>query len=350
MSGELRARLVRFAFVLGLIATVGTVGFMLIERWSFVDALYMSIITLSTVGFGEVGPLTTEGKLFTIGLIVSGVGAVTYAIGAISQSLASEFRGDLRVRRLWRRIEMLQDHFIVCGYGRVGRQVVRDLSDRGASVVIIEVDAERIDSLSDEWPVVRGDGADDEVLKSAGIERARGLVAVTGDDATNVFVTLSARSLREDMTIVARANEPATNPKLLRAGASQVISPYTISGHRIATQLLHPSVTDFLDVVMHTRDLGLWIEEITVRANSSLAGKTFDESEIRSGTGVNVLAVKRPGTDQLITTPSADLTFEAGDMLIGLATNDQLEKLIGLAGDVTHRLSRSESYSDLDLS
>lgn len=335
----------RFFLYAALVLTVtglGTVGYMVVEGWGLVDSLYMTVITLSTVGFGEVAELSDGGRLFTVLLIISGVGTVTYVIGDVGGRIAAGDLGvQLRGRWRQRRIDMVKDHYIVCGYGRVGRQVALDLADRGVEVVVIEVDAERVKDAEDRFGVVVGDAPDDDILQKAGIDRAKGLVAVTGDDATNIFIVLSARTLNPRLTVVSRSNEPNTEPKLLKAGADHVISPYSISGRRIATQLLYPTVTDFFDVVMHSGDLELWLEEVTVHPGSDLDGKTVAVADVRQRTGVNVLAVQRKSGGKLITTPPGDLKFDAGDVVIGLGTGEQLRSLMKLGGDTVRELPRT---------
>lgn len=291
---RIRRRLARFGVIVGTVVGVGTLGYMLLEGWDLIESLYMTVITLSTVGFSEVRPLSQVGRLFTTGLIVAGVGAVTYLFASISQYIVSgELTGSLRKARMQQRIDDLSGHYVICGYGRVGQQVQVDLESKGKECVLVEASEDALKEAPPRTLVVVGDAADDDVLLRAGIERAAGLVAATGDDATNLFVALSAHTLNLDLPIVARANDPATEPKLIRAGATHVISPYTLSGRRIARQLLYPSVTDFLDVVMHSGGLELWLEECHVAAGSDLHNKTAHEAEVRTLTGANVLAVRR---------------------------------------------------------
>jgi voltage-gated potassium channel len=327
---RIRRRLARFGVVFGGVVTVGTLGYMLLEGWDFFESLYMTVITLSTVGFSEVRPLSPVGRLF---LIVAGVGAVTYLFAAISQYIISgELTGSIRKARMQQRIDDLSGHFVICGYGRVGQQVQLDLEGKGKRCVVVEASEDALRDAPPRTQVVVGDAADDDVLLRAGIERAAGLVAATGDDATNLFVALSAHTLNLDLPIVARANDPATEPKLIRAGATHVISPYTLSGRRIARQLLYPSVTDFLDVVMHSGGLELWLEECRIAAGSDLHDKTAHEAEVRKLTGANVLAVRRRDQGAIMTNPPVEMRFEPGDVLIALGTRSQLEALGALAG------------------
>lgn len=325
---DIRRRLTWFLAALFTIAGAGTIGYMAIEGWNFTESFYMTVITLSTVGFSEVRELSDAGRLFTTGLIVAGVAAVAYVFSAFGQYVISgELTGTLRSRRMQQRIDALSKHYLVCGYGRVGQQVVKDLRTKGHACVVVEERETKIADVDPDLLWVAGRADDDDVLKRAGIERAAGLVAATGDDPTNLYVTLSAHTLNPQAVIVARANDPAAEPKLLRAGASHVISPYIISGRRIATQLLYPSLTDFLDVVMHSGQLELWLEECIVWAGSDLHDKTVAEASVRSRYGANILAVRRAGEDGTITNPPSDLRFAPGDVLIALGTREQLAAL-----------------------
>ncbi len=331
-SEEMTRPIRRFLVVLIGIGLAGTIGFMTLEGWNVLDALYMTVITLSTVGFGEIHPISAAGKIFIIVLITAGVGAVAYLFSTLSQYVVSgALTGSFRSRRMQRIIDALSGHFIVCGYGRVGQHVVSDLEDRGRRCVVIESDSTTAERLADRLVVI-GDAADDDALRRAGINRARGLVAATGDDADNLFITLSARSLNPNTLIVARANDPASEPKLLRAGATHVISPFSISGHRIASQLLNPSITDFLDVVMHSADLELWLEEVTVTAGSDLEGKAMETAMLRLEVGANIIAIRRAEHRGFTTVPQTGLQVQSGDVMIALGTQEQLHALSRLAG------------------
>lgn len=329
---EVQRRLVRFVLALLAITAVGTLGYVLIEGWPPFDALYMTVITLATIGFQEVHPLSTAGRAFTMGLIVAGVSAVGYFVNAVGQlALSGELAARLRRRRMQERLEALSGHYVVCGYGRVGQEVVGDLLRRGRRCVVVD-SARPASPAAPDVPFVAGDAANDDVLRQAGIDRARGLVAVTGDDPTNLFVTLSAHALNPKLVIVARANDDATQPKLLRAGAAHVISPNILSGRRIAAQLLNPAVADFLDVVMHSGQLEMWLEEFQVAPGSELHGRTVAAADVRRRTGANVLAVRRHDQGTILTNLPADLTFAPGDILIALGTGEQLAALGRAAG------------------
>ena len=290
-------RLVGVAALLGGLILFGTLGYILIERWTWRDALFMTIITISTVGYGEEVPLSDRGELFTMILIFLGVGSAAYTFTNITNYIiAGELRGVLRRQRMMRNIERMENHFIVCGYGRVGRQVVEELRESGVEVVVIDSDAELSKEL-EELAVyfVIGSATEDETLERAGIRKARGLSSCLPQDANNVFVVLSARSFNPDLTIIARSNLIESAPKLLIAGANQIINPYLITGRRMASELIHPTVVEFLDVVMRRGQLELRIEELTIGEGSTMDGRTLADCDVRGQTGVNVLAVQPAG-------------------------------------------------------
>ncbi len=326
----------RLIVVLGMfvaIILVGTTGYIMLEGWPWTDALYMTLITISTVGFGEIRPLSEQGRMFTAALIVMGVGGAAYTFSTVADYLiAGELRGVLRRQRMQKRIRQMQGHYIVCGFGRMGRQVAGELMrNESVDVVVVERNPELLEAIERLGAIpVHGDAAADGVLEQAGIERAAGLCVCLPHDADNVFTVLSARTLNRTMTIIARANSEESERKLRIAGATHVINPYAISGRRMARQLIHPSVMEFMDVVMHQGQVEFRIEEIQVKAGSSLDGKTLEECNVRRRTGVNVLAVRRP-TGEILTNLAGDFLLRPGDVLIGLGTPKQLEALSRLA-------------------
>jgi voltage-gated potassium channel len=334
-AGEIRRRLLRAVLLLLGVAVVGTAGYVVLEGWTLVEAAYMTAITLTTVGFMEVHPLSPAGRVFTIVLLVGGVTVFFYLIGAFGEFVVSgQLRDYLRGRRMREEIDGLRDHYIVCGFGRVGRQVAADVESWGGRCVVITLDpaqAERLDAVLH----VIGDATRDEVLQAAGIERAAGLVVSTQDDAANVFITLTARALNPSIVIVARSNLASTDQKLRTAGATHIISPYSIAGRRIATQLLYPSITAFLDELVNVSGTDLSLDEVRVRPNSALAGATLSSAGVRSRIGANVIAVRRPGAASVVTNPPADYAFAPDDVLVVLATPEQLDELAALAGDWT---------------
>ena len=340
MNGSPRQRLFeRFApIVAGLLVLpgIGVAGYCWIEGWPVLDALYMTVITLSTVGYMEVHPMSSGGRIFTMGLIVGGGVLAAYAITQLAQIF---FSGEWR--RYWvgqKRRRMLADlsnHFIVCGYGRVGRNVVAELGNEKLPFVVIDLHPEKVAGVQESGALaVQGDAALEGVLREAGIDRARGLVACAKTDADNVFIVLTARSLRPDLTIVARADVEESEAKLRRAGASRVILPYHITGRRMVTMLVRPDVADFLDEVSHTSGLELVLEQIQIAPSSPLVGQTLAAARTRHEFDVTVLACKH-ADGQWNTRPHGETVVAAGAQMIALGAMPQLQKLIGLArGDL----------------
>ncbi|MCC7367273.1 MAG: potassium channel protein [Chloroflexi bacterium] len=319
--------LYRPAAVILAILALGTLGYIVIEGWGTLDALYMTVTTMATVGFGEIHPLTQQGRAFTIGLIVLGVGGALYLLTTMMQFVFEGHLGrNLERRRMDRRIEHLRDHFILCGLGRVGRQVARDFEDAKVPFVVIDSDQAAIDSLASlGYLWVRGDATDDDVLRRAGVERARGLVTCVQSDADNIFVTLSARALRSDLFIVARGNNDDATPKLRRAGADRVVSPYSIGGRQMAMLATRPAAVEFVDRVLGRADIDLLLEDVTVREGSILVGKTVREVGQEIAPGITILAIRR--RLQLVTQPPPDAKVGAGDDLVAIGTSAQLEAL-----------------------
>ncbi len=328
---NLKRRLMDIGFIFGLITILGGVGYWLIEGWSWLDAFYMAIITVTTVGFGEIHPLSPVGRLFTTMLIVLGVASITYAFSALTNYvIAGELGGILERRRMARRVNSMRDHYIVCGFGRVGHQVCVELKREGQPLVVVDANSpsiERARSLG--YPVVVGDAGNDQILQEAGIDRARGLVAAVDSDAANLLVVLSARALNPHLYIVARANLGDTEAKLVRAGADRVISPYSLGGRRMALMLVRPDVVDFLDVVMHDESLELLLEDLTVGQGCALDQCSIGEARIRKVTGANILGLKRK-VGGIVISPEASTILYPGDVLIALGTQQQLEALARL--------------------
>lgn len=330
---ELQAGLLQGLALVGAVVVAGVTGYMTLQGWTFVEALYMTITTLTTVGFMEVRPLDAAGRLFTIGLIVTGVGSFTFLAGRFTEYvIGGSLTGVVRSRRMQHRIDAMAGHQIVCGYGRVGEQVALDLAAEGLAVVVVEKEGRALDRIGDRFPYVIGDATDEDVLTRAGIARAAGLVAASGEDTANIVITLTARGMNGALQIVARGGADETASKLMRAGATHVISPYRLAGRRIAMQLQHPRVSDFLDLVMHSRDLELWLKEVRVGGGSTLAGRTLAECALASELGVTVLAVNDGTGGRLLTPPPPAHRLASGDVLIVLGTNDQLQRLQRAAG------------------
>lgn len=335
---------VRAVLLLTALCALATAGYMAIEGWRFGDALFMAVVVLSTVGLGEPHALSPAGRAFTTGLIIAGVTIAAYLISALGQYVTGGvLTGAFRTRRLQRIVNGLSDHYIVCGYGRVGRQVVADLRRRGCKVVVVESKEALAVAGTDPAPMIFGDATNDSVLSRAGIARARGLVAGTGSDPTNLVITLSARALNADLTIVARASEAAAGPKLLRAGATHVVSPYAMGGRRIASELLSPGVTAFLDTVMHEDELDLWLEEATVSSESPLAGRTINDAVPhavpQSAGRVNLIALRR-ADGAFVTNPASDVRLVPGDTLLAVGPQDAVQQLGARASGRPARMTK----------
>ncbi len=311
------------------ILVAGTVAYSILGL-GFIDALYQTITTISTVGFREYGEPTTAWKITTMVVILVGVGAALYTLGAVLEALVEGRLGDGRSRRrMERRVAAMENHTIICGWGRVGRAIYASLAGNGDDVVVIDVDPERAATAGDS--VVAGDATDDEVLRRAGIERARCLVVALVNDADNVYVTLSARALRPDLLIVARARNEAAVAKLLQAGANRVVNPQQIGGARMAALATQPAVADFLDVVMHDGSLEFRLAEAEVAGGSRFVGRTVQDAQIRDDTGALVLAVREPD-GSFVTNPSPSHTLQAGQVLIAIGTAAQVASLQSAAG------------------
>lgn len=310
----------------------GTIGYMSIERWNLLDGLYMTVITLATVGFEEVHPLDASGKLFTIILITTGVVTITFCLQMLVRWMVeSNFLDDLRKRRLLRRMKQLNNHTIVCGFGRIGQHVAASLRSSGRPFVVIDRELPEEPEDNPSVILVRGEATDENLLIEAGVERAETLVTVVGSDADNLFIVMSARTLNPKLRIVSRAADKSAEAKLMRAGADKVICPYEIGGRRIASFVTEPIVSEFLDTVMATDNIELRLEEITVVPTAKVCGRSIADSHIREESGAIIIAVKkRDGS--LYRNPDPKTQIEAGDTLIGLGTLAQLEGLRSVAG------------------
>jgi voltage-gated potassium channel len=322
-------RRVRIGLVaLVLVVVVGTVGYMLLG-FDFLDSVYQTVVTITTVGYGFPRPVHAGGKVFTIILILVGVGTALYTFSVVLELLIEGHMRDLvRRRRMERSIAQMSGHVVVCGWGRVGREVARFLAAADRQVVVVDRDATRLEDIP--YPWVSGDVTDDDTLIQAGVERAETLVAALDTDADNLYVTLAVRSMRPDVQIIARARNDSSEPKLLRAGANRVVNPQQLGGDRMAAFVTQPHVVDFVDVVMHDGTLEFRLEELSVSAGSPLTGNTVHDVQLHDRTGALVLAIRRPdGT--FATNPSSEVVIEEGDILIGVGTEAQLEALARFA-------------------
>ncbi len=319
------ARYLRIALLLVLLSALGSGGYMLIEGWGLLDALYMTVISVTTVGYSEVHPLSPAGRIFTIVLVIAGVGLFFYAIGDIAGAfLEGHIKGFMEKRRMEKAIAKLSNHFVVCGFGRIGRIISRQIADHGIPVVIVENDPEVIPEVTSEgFLYIEGDATLDETLERAGVKKARGVVCVLRSDADNVYITLTARSLNPGLMIESRASDLSSEKKMIQAGADKVISPYEVGARRMALAILKPSVTQFLDLAVHTPSFDLRVEQLPVEEGCVLDGKSLMESNIRKETGANILAVQQM-TDQMIMGPDPGYVIRSGDVLIALGDSGAL--------------------------
>ncbi len=314
------------------VITYGTLGYMLIEDWTLLDSLYMTIITLTTVGYTEVHSLSDAGRIFSIILMLSGVGAMFYALGVGARILLEgELREILGRKRLSKKIENLKNHYIICGYGRMGSIICREMAHNRAPFVVIEGATDVVAGMDRDILALQGDATQDSVLKQAGIDRARGLISVLSSDADNLYVVLSARGLNPKLRIVARASDEGAEKKLLRAGADNVVSPYFIGGLRIAHTLLKPAVVDFIEFATQSSNLELQMEEIRVKEGSRIVDRTLHESGIGKELGIIIVAIKR-ASGEMVFNPTSRSMIRNEDTLIAMGETSKLKELEKMVG------------------
>jgi voltage-gated potassium channel len=315
---------------IGAVLAAGATGYTLIEGWTAFDAVYMTATTMSTVGYGETHPLSPAGRVFTLFLIAFGMLAIAGMVAAGSKLiLEGQLNEIVGRRKVEREIARLKNHYIVCGYGRMGRIICQEFARKGIPFVVIEKNHEVSRDIEAGILVITGDDSRDEVLLTAGIQRAKGLVSVVSSDAANVYITLTARELAPDIYIVARSGEEGSEKKLLRAGADRVVSPYTIGGGRIAQAILRPAVVDFIELVTRSEHMDLQMEEVEIRGESSLCNVTLPPS-IRQKLNIIVVAIKKAG-GHMVFNPSSSSVLDQGDRLIVLGGMDNLARLEEIA-------------------
>jgi voltage-gated potassium channel len=330
ISGGRRRVRVGLALLTG-VAAIGTLWYWLVEHFSIVDAAYQTVFTISTVGFGEIRPLGERGRIFTIVLIVVGVGVALYTLAGLVEELVDNQLGRFGRWRMDRRIESCTDHVVVCGYGRVGQRVVELVAPR-SDVVVVDRSEEQCDAAAQLGVfTVVGDSTEDDVLERAGVQRAGTLIVSLQSDADAISTVLSARALNDDLRIVARANASASEAKLRRAGVDHVVNPLHLGAVRLATFALQPAVADFMDVVGPDGPVEFRLEELVVAESSMLAGRTLGGSRLREATGVQVLAVREPAGG-FENNPGADTVLEPGATVIAIGTEAQLAALATQAG------------------
>lgn len=319
----------RFAFTL-LLATlfIGTIGYHVLEGMTYFESFYMTVITISTVGYGEIHPLSLQGRVLSILIISFGITTGAYTLGTFLRLLIEgELRKTFGRRKVEKNISQMKDHVIICGYGRIGRLIAKELRNSGKDFVVIEHTEEAIDTMErDRVLYLPLDATVDESLMRAGIMNASAIVPAVGSDADNVYITLTARGLRQDIFILARASEENTETKLQRAGASRVVSPYLIGGKRMAQVLLKPTVVDFIDIAIMESNLGLQIEECRVKIGSPLVGKNLIESNLRKDYGVIIVLIKKFNGD-MIFNPVPTEILDANDVIVVLGRVSDLKKM-----------------------
>lgn len=332
---SLRSRLLFCLSLVGAVVATGTVGYAWLWRavgGTWLDALFMTVTTITTIGYGEVRPLDGPGRVFTMLLALVGIGSLFYTFGVVMEYLVTVRLTDpTGRRRMEKRVADLSGHVIVAGLGRVGRQAAQELQAAQAPFVVVDPSEPAVRTGEEQgWLVIHGDATADDVLARAGIARARGLIATTANDATNMYIVLSARVLNPGLTIVSRAVDEASVPKLTRAGANRAISPYAIGGHRLAHLILSPSVVDFFETALRRGNEMLDIEDLAIASKSRAVGAALDALDIRRATGATVLVILREGSN--LVSPTGDAVLAAGDRLLALGTADQLRRLEKLVG------------------
>ncbi|GMQ83045.1 MAG: potassium channel protein [Rhodothermia bacterium] len=320
-----RELLIATLFLLGLMG-IGTVGYSMIEQWSLSDGLYMTFITMTTIGFQEVNELSSFGRILTIFIGLAGIGTVAFMATRSAQILVMGQR--LKQRQLMQTISKLSDHYILCGYGRIGMRIAENLRRSGVPFVIIENAENKVDRLKTSHLLyIDGDAEEEESLEAAGITKARGLILTLPEDSVNVFVTLVAREINPDLFILVRTDKHENRRKLIRAGADKVVSPYEIGADRMAQVILRPAVDRFMEKVLHTEALNLMMEEVTVRHGASLAGKSLAESNLRQHFDAIVVSIMDGNSLEMKFNPDATDRINAGDTLIILGSQEMIQNL-----------------------
>lgn len=332
ISPATKRRLIYAPFAIIAAVAIGAVGFRIFEGLSWVDSLYLATQTVTTVGFGDLPIRTYSGRVFATVFMVIGAGTVLYSLAVIAQALIqSEIIETFNFTRRRMQMEKLKDHYIVCGAGRVGRRIIRNLQKQGHNFVIIETDENRVAEMAlDSVNMIIGDATNEENLLNAGVLRAKGLASCLPDDAANVYVVLTARGLNKDLHIVARAVEEQAEPTLVRAGASRVVAPTIIGSQSMARALLRPAIADFMDSIV-AESLDLVFEEVAIGDNSSLKEKKLSETNISREMSLIVVAIRR-ASGEITFQPNADTRIEGGDLLIVIGKAESVKRLMEVAG------------------
>jgi len=306
----------------------GTFGYAYIEGMPLFDGFYMTLITISTVGFSEIRPLSSIGRVITIFVIISGISLLTYTLGQVAKIfIEGELRKVLGRRKLEKQLSMLSNHYIICGYGRIGAVISKELHDENIPFVVIEQDPQKIAELEkDHFLYLNMDATAEEALLKGGMKKAKGIVTAVSSDADNVFITLTAKGLRPDIFILARSSDVKNESKLLRAGASRVVCPYLMGGRRMAQILKKPTVVDVIDTATMNGKLGLIMEEAVIAPTSGLIGKTLVSSNLRKDFGVIIVAIKKP-SNEMIFNPLPNEKLESGDVIVVIGKKADLKAM-----------------------
>jgi len=313
--------------ILLLILFTGTFGYMEIEGWQAFDALYMTVVTLSTVGYGETHPLSPAGKMFTMLLIILGIGNVAFVFRTLSLELLNPFIGRaVKEKKMLKQLNKLSGHYIVCGYGRIGKDVISTLVKSGQQVVLVDLARSVSEELEMLVPVIHGDASSEEILEKAGILRAKGLVACVQSEAENVFITMTAREMNADLTIIARFEEESTQKKLLRAGADRVINPYHIGSAHISQIIVKPTISRILDSSGPESGLNMNFEEIDLKTTHPWLGQTIRECDIRASFNAIFVAIEKT-SGEIVSNPGADYLFEPFDRVVLIADSANFKRL-----------------------
>ncbi|MEM6835334.1 MAG: potassium channel protein [Cyanobacteria bacterium P01_C01_bin.120] len=334
-----RQHLIGGAIALGGVVVIGILWYKLIEGWTWLDAVYMSVITLATVGFAEVQPLGARGRIFTIVLILMGVVVIGYILNSFSEALIQgHFQAGIRLRQRRRLMDSLTNHYIICGFGRTGRQVAAEFALEQIPFVIVDSDDHSIqDAQQLGFISQQGDATQDQVLQQVGIERASCLVAALPSDAENLYTVLSAKTLAPRIRTIARASSEEAVQKLQRGGADVVVSPYITGGKRMAAAALRPQVVDFLEGILSGSDRTVYVEEFLISvADCPKVGQTLGQAELRLKSGALILAIRR-ADHSLIVGPNAETMLCAGDMIIGMGTSEELRRLNQILSPIERR-------------
>jgi voltage-gated potassium channel len=313
-----------------IVLAVGTAGYMLIEKWTFLECIYMTVITIATVGFQEVRPLSEIGRIFTIFLILIGDAILLYALSAIVAFIVEgELFDKFRRKKMKEKIKDLSEHYIVCGSTGPSEYVINEFIRTQQPFVIIENNPERVKELKEKPDILflEGDPSEDEILKDAGVAHAKGLISALPTDKDNLFVVVTAHSLNRDMRIVSLAFDETSDHKLRRAGANSVITPNSIGGMRMASEMIRPAVVTFLDRMLYKKDATLRVEEAPIPEASGLIGRTLGEAKVGEKTGLIIIAIKDGKTEDYHYNPDSATTIKEGDVFIAIGTPEQMKSL-----------------------